>query len=55
MKSFFGSDSLYFDLGDENTGETHLTPAESSDNTPPQSSIEAPEGIPEDADIYSYD
>ena len=55
MKSFFGSDSLYFDLGDENTGETHLTPAESSDKTPPQSSIEAPDGIPEDADIYSYD
>ena len=41
MKSFFGSDSLYFDLGDENTGETHLTPAESSNKTPPQSSIEA--------------
>lgn len=55
MKSFFGSDSLYFDLGDENTGETHLTPAESSDKTPPQSSIEAPDGIPEDTDIYSYD
>lgn len=55
MKAFFGSDSLYFDKGEENTGETHLSPDELSDKTPPQSSLEAPDGIPEDADIYSYD
>ena len=55
MKAFFGSDSLYFDLGGENTGKTSLSPAKSAKADEPQPSIEAPDLIPDGADIYSYD
>ena len=56
MKAFFGSDSLYFDLGDENTGKTRLSPARSAEESTPQGSLEAPEElIDENTDIYSYD
>ena len=55
MKAFFGGDSLYFDLGGENTGQTPLEPAKSSESDKPQISPEAPDLIADGEDIYSYD
>ncbi len=55
MRSFFGSDSLYFDRGDENTGNTSMLPDKLSDKIPPQIALEAPDDSSSNTDIYSYD
>ncbi len=58
--SFFGSDALYFDLGDENTGVTELesirlpTHPSPSESVPPLTSSE-PSDEPPDVNIYAYD
>lgn len=57
--AFFGSDALYFDEGEENTGMTEPYPVNPS-NSHGEESPEAPIGepstpIPSDTDIYSYD
>lgn len=54
-EAFFGNDSLYFDLGIENTGTTELAPSDNSEAAPPQSGIEAPDRLFDRSDIYSYD
>lgn len=54
-ESFFGTDSLYFDKGEENTGKAELITSKTSDKTPPQDSISVPNEILKDTDIYSYD
>ncbi len=53
--SFFGNDSLYFDLGGENTGTTELLPSKVSEQAPPQSGVEAPGEALNESDIYFYD
>ena len=58
-QAFFGSDALYFDLGEENTGISELPrPSASPDSNEetPESPIDEPEELlPDDFDIYSYD
>ncbi len=62
-QAFFGSDALYFDLGEENTGRTELpTPSASpeTEGETPESPIDEPDSsddvrIPENTDIYEYD
>lgn len=62
-QAFFGSDALYFDLGEENTGRTELPTPSTSPETEgevPESPIDEPDSsddirIPENTDIYKYD
>lgn len=62
-QAFFGSDALYFDLGEENTGRTELPIPSASPETEgevPESPIDEPDSsddirIPENTDIYKYD
>lgn len=55
--SFFGSDALYFDGGEENTGLTeppHVTPSGDTDGTAPLDPITPPQSA-EGTDIYAFD
>lgn len=55
--SFFGSDALYFDGGEENTGLTeppHLNPSGDTDGTTPLDPITPPQSV-DGTDIYTFD
>ena len=62
-QAFFGSDALYFDLGEENTGRYDVPTPSTSPETEgevPESPIDEPDSsddnkIPENTDIYKYD
>lgn len=58
-QAFFGSDALYFDGGEENTGITETQPVDPSnipDEEQPQNPLGDPDSIPHDiTNIYSYD
>ena len=58
-QAFFGSDALYFDGGEENTGMTEaqtVDPSNGPDGEQPQNPLGEPNLTPNDiANIYSYD